>query len=116
MPDYELAHHTSKPPQDIAFWNHDGSLLVTRQGEGYVTLDVVVGETRNPRVLVRHDRAVVEGQLVRTGWNPQLKVVSGHHPMAGLVHRSPVDEWLNEPALLLDEVPAPPESLAQSDE
>jgi hypothetical protein len=107
MPDYNLDHHTGPPPRDVTFWEWDGSLLVTRQNENHVTLDAIVGETRNPRVLVRHDRAVVEGQLVSTGYDPNHKVVSGHHPMAGVMHRFPVDEWLDESALLLKRVPSP---------
>jgi hypothetical protein len=108
MTEYDLSPHTGRDLSGIAFWEHDGSLLVTRSGEGYVTLDAVVGETRNPRTLVTQaDRAIVEGQLVTVYYNAALKTVEGQHPMAGKVVRVAVDEMMDEPALLLERVHGP---------
>lgn len=105
MTEYDLSPHTDMTPSDVSFWDHDGSLLVTRSGEGpYVTLDEVVGETRNPRVLAQTDRAVVHGQLVTVGYQPEYKTVGVHHPMAGTIDRFRVDELMDEPALLLERV------------
>ena len=108
MTEYDLSPHTDRLHPDVEFWNQNGTLLVTRSGEGgYVTLDEVVGETQNPRVLVQADRAVVEGQLVTVGYQEQYKTVGAFHPMAGTIERFSVDEMMDDPALLLERVPPP---------
>jgi len=67
----------------------------------------VVGETHNPRVLARHEDAVVEGYKITPVFQRERYQVRTSHTMAGLVHKFPVDEMLDEPALLLKRIPRP---------
>ena len=106
MTELDLATHDTGTVSDISFWRSGESVFVTRVGEGpYATLDEVVEQTHNPRVLAQYDRAVVDGMLVRTGYEPEYKTVGVCHPMAGQVDRFEVGELMDTPALLVKAVP-----------
>lgn len=103
-----LAHHVQNPPQDITFYVDDGDLLCLFVSEPpRKSLFRVTGQTRNPRVLARADDAVVDGSYVDLEYQEQFHRVRTSHPMGGRLHTLPVDERLDEPALLLDRLPHP---------
>ena len=104
-----LATHVQRRPhQDITFYTDGNEVFVLFVSEPPTKgLFKVVGETNNPRVLVRYDDAVVEGYKVSPVFQEELRRVRTTHPMAGLVHKFPVGEILDEPALLLERIPHP---------
>lgn len=94
------------PTLDITFYTDSDEVFVLFVSEPPTKgLFKVVGETENPRVLVQYEDAVVKGYKVTPVYQQDLNRVRTGHPMAGLVHKFPVDEMLDDPALLLDRIP-----------
>ena len=104
-----LAPHVQRfPGQDITFYTDGEQIFVLFVSEPPTKgLFKVVGETRNPRVLARYENAVVQGQKVTPDFQPDLKRVRTSHTMAGLVHKFPIGEMLDESALLLERIAHP---------
>jgi len=101
-------HAQRRPDQNITFYTDGDDVFVLFVAEPPTKgLFKVVGETINPRVLVRYDDAIVEGKMVTPYYQDDLRRVRTSHVMVGLMHKFPIDEMLDEPALLLERIPHP---------
>lgn len=73
--------------------------------EGEVDAYLVTGESRNPRTLVTDDAALYEGKVVDAVFDEDTRTVEFYHTFAGYIDRISVAEWLEEPAIQLQELP-----------
>jgi hypothetical protein len=67
------------------------------------TAYVVVGATRNVRVLAQQDAALYEGTVVTPEYDPDFRRVAFYHVIGGRMETHPVEMWLDEPAICLRE-------------
>jgi hypothetical protein len=64
----------------------------------------VAGTTTNPRAIALHDACLYEGNVLEPHYFQPHKAVELHHDYAGQMADLLVDEWLDEPVVLLAEL------------
>lgn len=86
---------------------YGGQTFVVRDvPEGTAEMYVVEGSSRNLRTLARANAVIYEGSVVMTHYDHDSRKVLFVHDWAGTMGRHLVDEWLEEPAVVLEKVPS----------
>lgn len=76
------------------------TVVINEAGEGSVTAYTLGEATRNPRVIAGADAVLWEGIVGLTHYDDGLVTIS--HRFAGIEDRIPIDEWLDESAMVLE--------------
>ncbi len=97
-----LDAHRDQFPRDIHFHEMPaGDLIATHVDEdGWPKPYRVTGATKNPRSFASADAVVIEGRFLTA--SAEGRIVRTQHPYAGRADRYNAEEWLTEPALLLE--------------
>ena len=96
----------SLPYEWAAFQWGDGTFIAYDSPDGPgVDLYVVSGFSRNVRDLARADAVLYEGNLLHPHFDEDLRTVEFCHEFGGRMGEHRVDEWLDEPAVRLGDLP-----------
>lgn len=81
----------------------DETLIVHDVPEDMVACYRIAKKSRNPRVLAGADAVLYEGKVAQSFYDEELKSVLFTHSWAGRIDRVYVEDWLDSPAVVLEE-------------